>query len=131
MEPKRLLTEKQLLAIKSGAYGKLTKMIRSLAETGLHALERAAESHDEARRSAERVSEFVEVRPEHERVLIRLTRPLGEKGLPAIEVFHDARVKVRIAMDDDELPLMWDAFVEQCPIQDTEIQVIPDWLRTP
>ncbi len=125
------LTIKQLTAIRAGNYGKMTGMVHRLAETALAAMVVDDETRDDLRRAQERINEETRVRPEHERVLILLTKPLADGGSPAIEVYSDARVKLKIAFEDDRLPLNWEHFIESTPVQQTEIQVIPDWLRTP
>ena len=106
-------------------------MIHKLANAVLQEMVVDADVRDDLRRAQERINEETRVRPEHERVLVLLTRPLADGGSPAIEVYHDARVKVKIAFEGDRLPLNWQDFMEARPIQQTEIQVIPDWLRTP
>lgn len=125
------LTVKQLTAILNSRFGTHTKMIHKLANAVLQEMVVDADVRDDLRRAQERINEETRVRPEHERVLVLLTRPLADGGSPAIEVYHDARVKVKIAFEGDRLPLNWQDFMEARPIQQTEIQVIPDWLRTP
>ncbi len=125
------LTIKNLQAILRSKFGALTPKMHQLAETALAAMVVDEETRDDLRRAQERINEETRVRPEHERVLILLTKPLADGGSPAIEVYSDARVKLKIAFEDDRLPLNWEHFIESTPVQQTEIQVIPDWLRTP
>lgn len=124
------LTIKQLTAIRAGNYGKMTGMVHRLAETALAAMAVDNDTRDDLRRAQERINEETRVRPEHERVLILLTKPLADGGFPAIEVYRDARVKVKVAFEDDRLPLNWESFMESTPVQQMEVQVIPDWLRS-
>lgn len=124
------LTIKNLQAILKSKFGALTPKMHQLAETALSAMVVDAETRDDLRRAQERISEETRVRPEHERVLILLTRPPVDGGIPAIEVYRDARVKVKIAFECDDIPLPWRNFMEGVPVQQTDMQVIPDWLRT-
>lgn len=121
----RRLTMKQLLAIRNGNYGKMTQLINRLVDTALAESAAVGDSQDGLRRCVERLKEFTELRPEHERVVIQLTRPLGEGGLPAIEVYADRRVKLVMGFEDDKLPFWCESFMEQ---QRPEIQVIPSWI---
>lgn len=119
------LTLNQLTAIRAGRYGNLTKMIHQLAETALTESAAVNDARDSTRRLAERLQEYTNVRPEHERVLILLTRPLGETGLPALEVYRDRRAIVKVAFEDEKLPLIWQ------DLKDTmapETKVIPSWI---
>lgn len=126
MEPLRTLTLKQVQAMRVGQFGKLTTKVHQLAETALTEMVLVNDAKDQARRIYERLQEYTELRPEHERVLLMLTRPLGATGLPAIEMYSDVRVKLKVAFEDDELPFIWDKFK-----YDTrpEIQCIPTWLH--
>lgn len=123
----RTFTTKQLLAIKAGKYGQLTNMIHQLADSALKDGAALNDAQDDTRRVAERLLEFTTVRPEHERVLILLTRPLGEKGLPALEVYCDRRVKLKVAFEDDRLPMNWNNFKEE--ITYPEIICVPTWIN--
>lgn len=121
----KTLTLNQLAAIRAGKYGSLTRLIHQLADHAQRESGAANDARDDARRLAERLQEFTEVRPEHERVLILLTRPLGETGLPALEVYRDRRAIVKIAFEDEKLPLIWQS------LKDTmapETKVIPSWI---
>lgn len=121
-------TIKQLNAILTSKFGTLTNLVRSLADSTLREIARNGECEDDARRTSERLSEYTEVRPEHERLLIVLCPPLGKGGLPAVEVYADRRVKVKIIMEGDNLPLPWESFKEGCPVQQTEVACVPEWL---
>lgn len=128
MEPVKTLSMKQIAAIRAGTYGKLTGMIHQLAETALRESAAVNDARDSARRLVERLQEYTNVRPEHERVLILLTRPLGETGLPALEVYKDRRAIVKVVFEDEKLPIMWN------DLKDTmapETKVIPSWLYNP
>lgn len=125
------LTVKNLEAILKSKFGALTPKMHQLANAVLNESARTDEARDDARRATERVQEITRVRPEYERVLLLLTRPLGDSGFPAIEVYYDPRVKIKIAFEDDRLPKLWDDFRESVPVQQTDLFIIPDWLRTP
>ncbi len=124
------LTIRNLQAILKSRFGALTPKMHQLAEAALAGMVVDAETRDDLRRAQERINEETRVRPEHERVLILLTKPLADGGSPAIEVYSDPRVKLKIAFEGDRLPLNWQHFMESTAIQQTEVQVIPDWLRT-
>lgn len=118
-------TGKQLDAILRGRH---TGFIRRLARQALTELALNSDLRDHARRTQDQCDlerkELTRVRPEHELVLVRFTRPLGDGGLPCIEVHSGARVKVLIELPGDKPKREYDIIEQVYP----QIQVIPPWL---
>jgi len=122
------LTIKQITAMQAGKYGEATGLVHRLCSGLLRELSRNADCLDDARRAAERLHEITGVRPEHERVLVVVSPPLGLSGLPAIEVYSDPRVKLKLAFECDRLPTPWNKFKESVAVQQAETLCIPPWI---
>lgn len=104
--PKRDYTIKQLDAVLRGHYGKATPIVFALARQLQDELLLSHDIRESAARAtaeaAKREHDLTRLRPEYERVLVKITRPLAEGGLPALEIHADTRVKVRVELPDDK-----------------------------
>lgn len=120
---------KQLEAVGRGSYGRTSTLIHTLARNALEHLTALGDARDDVRRAAERIAEFTEVRPEHERALVVVCRPRAPGGLPAVEVYSDRRVFVKLTFDDERLPWNWQQFKDS--ITYPEVFCLPQWIYEP
>ena len=124
----RPFTAKQLDAVIAGTYGRNTSMIHRLATQLQRELALSDDLRSNVARSNADISEreyaLTRLRPEHERVRVIVTRPLGERGLPAIEVHADARVKVSLELPGDSVPRGFEGVHENYP----SLLVLPPWV---